>query len=211
MGSGETVFSVNCLRSCMLVLLAAALVCPVAQADAPIYLYKQGNGVRTYTDRKPTHAAYVLVETFGRPTATASCIGMTPQALEARASNYRPLILKYAAVHGVQPALVRAVMRVESCFDRRAVSKSGARGLMQLMPQTAAQMGVSDSFDPEQNINGGTHYLKLMLERFHQDRELALAAYNAGPEAVADHKGIPPFPETRNYVKRVIADYRQQS
>ena len=198
-------------RLCSILLLAALLTCTPASADSSIYLYKQGNGVRAYTDRKPAHTAYVVIEKTGRPTATASCIGATPTSLAARASNYSPLILKYAAAHGVQPALVRAVMRVESCFDQRAISRAGARGLMQLMPGTAAQLGVRNSFDPEQNIAGGVRYLSMMLERFHQDMNLALAAYNAGPEAVAEHHGIPPFAETRSYVKRVIAAYRQNS
>ena len=196
--------------ACVVLAFAALLPCAAAQAESSIYLYRQSSGLRTYTDRKPDHAAYVLITKYGRPTAVASCIGLTPTSLDARASTYRPLILKYAAVHNVQPGLVRAVMRVESCFDRRAVSRSGARGLMQLMPETAAQLGVHDSFDPEQNIEGGVHYLSMMLERFHQDVNLALAAYNAGPEAVTNHHGIPPYAETQSYVKRVVAGIRQQ-
>ncbi|HVT36344.1 MAG TPA: lytic transglycosylase domain-containing protein [Nevskiaceae bacterium] len=191
--------------------LVAGGAAAAASDDNPIYLYRQSNGVRVYTDRKPDHSAWVIIAKYGRPTASASCTGLTAQSLDARASTYAPLIAKYASARGVPAALVRAVMRVESCFDHRAVSRVGARGLMQLMPETAAEMGVSDSFDPEQNISGGVHYLSMMLERFHQNRELALAAYNAGPEAVEKHGGIPPFPETQSYVRRVIASYRQQT
>ncbi len=190
-------------------LLAGLLAGAAAQAGDAIYMYKRPDGSRAYTDRVPRHAAYVKIENTGRPTASASCLGLTPAKLEARAASYQHLIQKYAQRHEVPAALVRAVMRVESCFDRRAVSRSGARGLMQLMPQTASLLGVDDSFDASQNVDGGVRYLKMMLERFNQDTRLALAAYNAGPTAVSDHRGIPPFPETQTYVKRVLADYRK--
>ncbi len=187
---------------------ALALPALTAQAASEIYMFKRPDGSRSYTDRIPRHAPYVKIENTGRPTASASCMGLTPAKLEKRAAAYQNLINKYAARHEVKPALVRAVMRVESCFDPRAVSRSGARGLMQLMPETATFLGVEDSFDASQNVEAGVRYLKMLLERFNQNTKLALAAYNAGPTAVTDHKGIPPFPETQTYVKRVLADYR---
>ena len=193
-----------------LLLLLAGFTCQQAQAsekDSTIYHFKQGNGVRAYTDRKPENVAYIEISKFGRPAATASCRGLTPQALDSRANQYETLITRYATQHGVKPGLVRAVMRVESCFDRKAVSRVGARGLMQLMPGTASDLGVTDSFNAEQNIEGGVRYLRMMLERFEQKTDLALAAYNAGPEAVAKHKGIPPFKETREYVRKVLDLY----
>jgi soluble lytic murein transglycosylase-like protein len=103
---------------------------------------------------------------------------------------------------------VKAVIRVESCFDVQAVSRVGARGLMQLMPATASELGVKNAFDAEQNIEGGVRYLRKMLERFDNDTEMAVAAYNAGPQAVARHRGVPPYEETQRYVKRVLAEYR---
>jgi len=125
--------------------------------------------------------------------------------MDARISTYRPFINKYAEQYNIDPNLVMAVIRTESCFDRKAVSRVGARGLMQLMPATAKSLGVKDSFDAEQNIKGGTKYLRQMLDQFDQDQTLALAAYNAGPGAVSKYNGIPPYDETQNYVKKVAA------
>ena len=193
------------------VLLLAALLPCSAVADDWIYVYRQDNGVRTFTDRKPAQGTFTRIRKHGRPTATASCAGVTKASMAARASAYVPFIEKYAKAHDVSPELVSAVMRVESCYDRRAVSRSGARGLMQLMPGTARDLGVLDSFDAEQNIEGGVRYLSMMLKRFNQDVRLGLAAYNAGPEAVAAFEGIPPYPDTVSYVKRILKLYETKN
>ena len=118
--------------------------------------------------------------------------------------NLRSIVTRYATIYGLDEALVYAVIRAESNFDPNAISPAGARGLMQLMPGTAAEMGVTDIFDPTQNIAGGTQYLSKMMELF-KNKQLALAAYNAGPENVKRHNGIPPFKETQHYVKTVLA------
>ena len=141
----------------------------------------------------------------------ASCKGVTKAVLDQRAVQWQKLVDKHAKARNVPVALVSAVMRVESCFNPRAVSRTGARGLMQLMPEPASQFGVRDSFDAEQNISGGVRYLRQLLERFKNITRLAVAAYNAGPSAVDAYRGVPPFPETRSYVTRVIAEYRQNS
>ncbi len=117
--------------------------------------------------------------------------------------NLRSIVTRYAAYYGLDEALVYAVIRAESNFNPNAVSPAGARGLMQLMPGTAAEMGVTDIFDPTQNIAGGTQYLHKMMELFN-DKQLAVAAYNAGPENVKRYNGIPPFSETQAYVKTVL-------
>lgn len=122
---------------------------------------------------------------------------------------YDDTINAAAAKWGVDPALVKAVIRAESGFRSGAVSPAGAQGLMQLMPGTAAGLGVTDPMDPEQNIMGGTRYLKGQLERFGGDVEKALAAYNAGPGNVMKYGGVPPFRETQNYVRKVLA-YRDE-
>ena len=106
-------------------------------------------------------------------------------------------------------SLIKAVIKAESDFDYQAVSGKGAQGLMQLMPETATDMEVRDPFNPEENILGGTRYLSLLLNRFDNNKSLALAAYNAGPENVENYQGIPPYPETQTFVKRVLNYYRK--
>ena len=113
-------------------------------------------------------------------------------------------------MYSVDYNLVKAVIKAESNFNPKAVSRAGARGLMQLMPATAAQMGVEDSFNPEENVHGGARYLRELLERYRGDAIRALAAYNAGPEAVDRYDGVPPFPETRRYVRQVVTDYNRK-
>jgi hypothetical protein len=121
--------------------------------------------------------------------------------------NLEVVIDKYAREYGVDPDLIWAVMRQESGFNPEAVSPKGAMGLMQLMPGTAALMGVSDPFDVEQNIAGGVKYLEQCLDQFNQNVPLALAAYNAGPANVVKYQGCPPFSETKNYVASILAAY----
>ena len=118
------------------------------------------------------------------------------------------LIEELARRHGLDPALVLAVVSIESGFRPEAVSPKGAQGLMQLMPRTAASLGVQDAFDPEQNVDAGVRYLEGLVRLYGGDLTRALAAYNAGQGAVARHGGVPPYRETRAYVRRVLAAYR---
>jgi len=122
--------------------------------------------------------------------------------------GYDGLINEAAARYGVDPALIAAVIQAESGFDPTAVSPAGAKGLMQLMDGTAAALGVEDAFDPAQNIDGGTRFLRQLLDQFQGNAELALAAYNAGPNAVLRYGGIPPYEETQAYIANVLAAYR---
>jgi soluble lytic murein transglycosylase-like protein len=124
-----------------------------------------------------------------------------------RRSKYDPLIERHAARYGVDPILVRAVIQVESSFDPKCVSRRGARGLMQLMPETAKQYGVRHIFDPDENIHGGVRYLSDLLRLFPNDLPRTLAAYNAGENAVFKYAGIPPYDETMTYVKRALTVY----
>ncbi|HUR39725.1 MAG TPA: lytic transglycosylase domain-containing protein [Verrucomicrobiae bacterium] len=192
-------------------LLSGLALSPAHAATDWIYIQKRPDGVTEFTDKKPVRGAYKKVSVRGRPTASASCRGLTAQSMAARAEAYAPLIQKYARAEGLSPDLVSAVMRVESCYDRHAVSRAGARGLMQLMPGTARELGVLDSFDPEQNIEGGVRYLARMLGRFGNDVRLALAAYNAGPEAVTAYNDVPPYAETKSYVTRILKLYQPRT
>jgi hypothetical protein len=119
-----------------------------------------------------------------------------------------PLILRHSGEQNLDPRLVRAVIQVESGYNHRARSNKGAIGLMQLMPDTASELAVRDPYDADQNLRGGTAYLRQMIDAFAGSIELALAAYNAGPGAVEKHRGIPPYPDTVDYVQRVMALYR---
>ena len=118
--------------------------------------------------------------------------------------RYDPLISELSRAHGVDRCLVKAVVRAESNFDPRAISRRGACGLMQLMPDTARELQVVDLFDPRQNLQAGIRYLQRLIDAFGGDLSLALAAYNAGPGAVQQHGAIPPFAETRRYVAQVL-------
>lgn len=121
--------------------------------------------------------------------------------------SYSRVIAEASAQYTVPERLIWAVIRVESGFDHRAVSRKGARGLMQLMPKTAAVLGVRNIFDPRENIHAGTRHLRAMMDRFPYDLHLAVAAYNAGERAVVVYGGVPPYPETRDYVVRVLRLY----
>lgn len=156
------------------------------------------------------------------PVGQAMMIESALSASDVPASDSRPavktgprfkarlavLVKKYAKKHGVDEKLVQAVLRQESGGDPGAVSPKGAQGLMQLMPETAASLGVKDAFDPEENVAGGVKYLKHCLSRFKQDVVLALAAYNAGPKAVEKYHGVPPYQETEKYVASITKAYQ---
>jgi hypothetical protein len=121
--------------------------------------------------------------------------------------SFRPIIMQVSIRHNVDPALVKAIILAESRFNPKAVSYKGARGLMQLMPRTARGLGVDDIFNPEHNINGGVKYFKRLLDRFDGDVKLALAAYNAGTRKVLKYNGVPPYNQTKKYIKKVFFYY----
>jgi len=137
-----------------------------------------------------------------RPAPRVTSAGRLPA--RATATEIAAHVRSAATRHGVPESLVAAVISVESQFNSRAISRRGARGLMQLMPETAAGLGVRNAFDPRENVDAGARHLRDLLKRFENDLPLALAAYNAGPQAVIDYGGMPPYPETRAFVARVL-------
>jgi soluble lytic murein transglycosylase-like protein len=164
-------------------------------------------GVAHYSN-VPADPRYIRI--MAEPTAPESAGGSAGARWQTRAAVYSGLIDEAARIADVSPALLRAVVAVESAFDPHAVSPKGAQGLMQLRPATAKRYGVSRPFDPRDNLRGGASYIRDLLKRYGNNLELALAAYNAGEDAVDRHgRTIPPFPETRAYVPAVLRFYRQ--
>src|SRR6266446_182399 len=183
----------------LLYAVATAIVTAVP-ANAEVYRLATNDGTVHFTNA-PTDPRY---RGLGYSSGTAAGYLRLPPADTGR---YVTEIKDASGRYGVPERLVQAVIRVESAFNPRAVSIRGAQGLMQLMPETASLLGVRNSFDPQQNIDGGVRHLRGLIDRFGNDLPMALAAYNAGEKAVVTYRGIPPYPETRDYVTRVLYYY----
>jgi soluble lytic murein transglycosylase len=177
-------------RTACLVLALAGLPAPAMTAEE-IYYRRDANG------------ALVLTNVPDRPDFRAYR-GHGPLRVTSSGEEFREMIERTASQHGIHPDLVFAVAAVESNFNSRAVSEKGAQGLMQLMPDTAARFGVADPFNPSENVLGGVRYMRYLLDLFKGDSRLALAAYNAGENVVLAGRGVPPYPETRRYVEKVL-------
>ena len=174
--------------------LVVILLSSPSQAD--VYRFKDSSGVWHFSDTRSDPRYHLYLKSRGLT---------GKQYLK----KYDGIIQKAAKQFGVEVTLIKAIIKAESSFNPNAISESGAQGLMQLMPDTADDMKVDDPFDPEENIFGGTRYLSLLLKRFDQDKRLAVAAYNVGPTTVARHDAVPPIPQTRKFVERVMKFYRE--
>ena len=190
---------------CAAALLALGLLASAAPAGATLYSFVDESGVTHYTN-VPSDPRFRKVPGSSPPPASRSGAG------GKAAEKYEAEIARCADNHDVDPALVKAVIKAESNYDNRAISRAGAQGLMQLMPATSRLRNVDNPFNPTQNIDGGVRHLKYLLSTFNGDTKLALAAYNAGENAVRKYNNsVPPFPETRNYVTTVLSHYGRYS
>ena len=176
--------------------LSGYLLISASTAQAEIYQYIDAKGTISLTN-VPSDVRYRRID-------------IHPNRLHPKISEreLEPMIRRFSRQHQLHPALIRAVIKAESNFDPLAVSRAGAIGLMQLMPQTAVRLEVRDLYDPEDNISGGTKYLRQLLDRFRGNLPLALAAYNAGEHVVDRYGALPPIRETRQYVRKVLRYYR---
>lgn len=183
----------------IIITLAAVylLVAAAHPARADVYMFKDKQGVLTFTN-VPNHTGYrrILKDS-----------GASLGGRAATGAAFDDLISSASGRYNVDPDLIRAVIKTESDFNSNARSNKGAMGLMQLMPDTARLHNVSDAFNPNENVDGGVRHLRLLLERYQGNLELSLAAYNAGAGAVEKHGGIPPYNETREYVRKVLRFY----
>jgi soluble lytic murein transglycosylase-like protein len=186
--------------------LAAALtLCVVIPrpAAAQIYSWRDANGNMMVSNRARPTAASTDVRSF--PVPRAETVRATRYVASERGRIYDDLIDEHARLNGIRSDLVRAVVQVESAFNPYAKSPKGALGLMQLMPSTIERYGVKNPFNPVENVRAGVQYLRQLLDRYRDNEELALAAYNAGEGAVSKFGGIPPYRETQSYVSRILA------
>lgn len=188
-------FTSQCLWPFAVILVAGAVLCPFS-VQGDIYRYIDSNGVIHFTNL-PSGRPYTLY--LKEKPKVSRKKGVKP----ADRGKIHALVRRYATLFGLEEELVKAVIKVESDYDPTVVSSKGAQGLMQLIPETARDMEVGDPFDIEENIRGGSRYLRLMLDLFEDDLDLALAAYNAGPSVVQRYGRIPPFSETLRYVQKV--------
>jgi soluble lytic murein transglycosylase-like protein len=180
-----------------------ALTLWFTQAKADMYQCRDAQGGILFTNT-PTRSGCRPLSSYG-----SERVGI--QSSSGDPSRFDDLILSSSQRNGVDPALVRAVMKVESDFNETARSYKGAQGLMQLMPETARLHKVGNTYDPEENIEGGVQHLRLLLDRYQGDLRLTLAAYNAGIQAVEKYRGIPPYLETQDYVRRVLSYHQRYS
>jgi soluble lytic murein transglycosylase-like protein len=207
-------------RLFLAVALFFSLFTQIQMVSADTYVYKKSDGSTLLTDKRIKKSGYRLIKRYktqkkNKPSSRSrssglpmiACGHLSDQAIKRKTQPYIPSIRKYARLYNVEENFIKAMIRQESCFNPKAQSHVGAMGLMQLMPGTAKDLKVNNAWNTDQNIRGGVKYISQQLKRFNNNKKLALAAYNAGPGKVLKYNGIPPYKETRNYVKKIMAEY----
>ena len=196
-------------------IIRVAILCCIVSATpqafaADIFVYVRADGSKLITDHARSEAGYALVKIYKSDDTEDPGVFATPRRspVKTRTTDFDGLIQNVSDSITLDPALIKSVMHAESAFDPGAVSRAGASGLMQLMPATARRYGVTRIFDPQQNVLAGSRYLRDLLAQFDGDMRLALAGYNAGENAVIKYGGIPPYSETRNFVRKVLELYK---
>jgi len=190
-------------------LLTIAFVLSLQSVSADVYKFTDENGMVHYTNIKPSGQKNVKTFSFPCYASDPKCNQLDWEHIPLNRQAYNDEIQAAAEVFTVDDSLIRAIIHAESAYQPEALSPRGAQGLMQLMPATQDELQIDDAFDPLSNIEGGTRYLSRLLKQFDQSVELAAAAYNAGPGAVQQYGGVPPYKETRDYVRRVKILYRR--
>lgn len=198
----------SCPKQAAALLAVILLARPLAAEGDEIFKYVAPDGTVTYSAFKPRSGAFEKLE----PSCLLSYIGCELARsdwshIPLNRTAYQQLIIDAATRHSVDPALVRALIHAESNFNHEALSRAGAQGLMQLMPQTQKLFGVKNPYHVGQNVEAGTRLLKQLLVKYHNNVKFAAAAYNAGEKAVERYRGVPPYEETQNYVRRVTQLY----
>ena len=190
-------------------LLLFSVLCGVSSVSAEMYKFTDKDGIVHYTNVRPSGQKNIKTFSFPCYASDPTCNQLDWEKIPLNRRAFSEAIQSAAEVFAVDDALIRAIIHAESAYQPEALSPKGAQGLMQLMPDTQAELQVVDVFDPTSNIEGGTLYLSRLLKQFDQNVELAAAAYNAGPGAVLEYGGVPPYKETREYVRRIKILYRR--
>lgn len=203
-----TLNSRNILPLFLFVLISSFTAIIPSSATAAVYVYELPNGSKLITDKKQYNKTYKLKNSYKTTPYRSSKKRNKPYYARPIKSQYDALIVNASLKYDLEPAFIKAVVHIESAFDRYAVSHAGAMGLMQLMPATAAVYQLTqDQFNPDRNIEVGVQHLKDLMNRYDNDKKLSLAAYNAGEGAVSRYGGVPPYEETQNYVVKVMRLY----
>ena len=203
---GKASFSIR--GKCRWILFLVAVLAPLV-ASAQVYKWVDENGIVNYSNVAPPKDEDFDVLRFPCYASDPRCRSVAWEKVPLNTRSFSAEIRSAAQFNEVEESLIRAIIHAESAYQTDAVSPKGAQGLMQLMPATQKELRIENPFDPEQNIQGGASYLAQLLEEFQGDVEMVAAAYNAGPGAVQRHRGVPPYDETQEYVRRVKILYRR--